>query len=200
VEVIRSARELDQAGPLSSLADLSSVMSRRLEATSPHAREVAGLASAVGRDFTLDLLTEASDLNVDAVVRSVDELWRQGILREQPNGYNFSHDLVRDSAYASVSPPHRWLLHRRIAQSLQILQGEREDDVALSWPSSTTEAGDRTARGTTTAGRRSLPPPCSPTLRPWVASAAVWSSSHSNRLGERGTKRSSTCCWRCRRR
>jgi DNA-binding SARP family transcriptional activator/tetratricopeptide (TPR) repeat protein len=130
VEVIRSARELDQAGPLSSLADLSSVLSRRLEATSPHAREVAGLASAVGRDFTLDLLTEASDLNVDAVIRSVDELWRQGILREQPNGYDFSHDLVRDSAYASVSPPHRWLLHRRIAQSLQILHGEREDDVA----------------------------------------------------------------------
>ena len=94
-----------------------------------HARSPE-LASAVGRDFTLDLLTEASDLNVDAVVRSVDELWRQGIFREQPSGYDFSHDLVRDSAYASVSPPHRWLLHRRIAQSLQILHGEREDEVA----------------------------------------------------------------------
>ena len=130
VEAIRSANELDQGGPLSSLGDLASVLRRRLEAASPHAREVAALASAVGRDFNLDLLTEASDLDVDVVVRSVDELWRHGIFREQPSGYDFSHDLVRDSAYASVSPPHRWLLHRRIAQSLQILHSEREDEVA----------------------------------------------------------------------
>lgn len=130
VEAIRSASELEQGGPLSRLGDLSSVLRRRLEAASPHAREVAALASAVGRDFTLDLLTEASDLSVDAVVRSVDELWRHGILREQPSGYDFSHDLVRAAAYASVSPPQRWLLHRRIAQSLQILHGEREDEVA----------------------------------------------------------------------
>ena len=131
VEAIRSASELGGDRPLSSFADLSSVLRNRLEAASPHAREVAELASAVGRDFTLDLLTEASDLSVDDVVRSVDELWRQGIFREQLSGYDFSHDLVRDAAYASVSPPHRWLLHRRIAQSLQILHGEREDDVAV---------------------------------------------------------------------
>lgn len=130
VEAIRSASELDRGGPLSSLADLSSVLRRRLDAASHQAREIAGLASAVGRDFTLDLLSEASDLNVDTVVRSVDELWRHGIFREQASGYDFSHDLVRDTAYASVSPPHRWLLHRRIAQSLQILHGEREDEVA----------------------------------------------------------------------
>jgi tetratricopeptide (TPR) repeat protein len=130
VEAIRSASEIDGDHPLSSFADFASVLRSRLEATSPHAREVARLASAVGRDFTLDLLTEASDLDVGAVVRSVDELWRQGIFREQPSGYDFSHDLIRGAAYASVSPPHRWLLHRRIAQSLQILHSEREDDVA----------------------------------------------------------------------
>jgi DNA-binding SARP family transcriptional activator/tetratricopeptide (TPR) repeat protein len=130
VEAVRSASELDGDHPLSSFADFASVLRSRLEAASPDAREVARLASAVGRDFTLDLLTEASDLDVDVVVRSVDELWRQGIFREQPTGYDFSHDLIRDAAYASVSPPHRWLLHRRIAQSLQILHGEREDDVA----------------------------------------------------------------------
>ena len=130
VEAMQSANELDQGGSLSSLGDLSSVLRRRLGAASPHAREVAALASAVGHDFTLDLLTEASDLDVDVVVRSVDELWRHSIFREQPSGYDFSHDLVRDSAYASVSPPHRWLLHRRIAQSLQILHAGREDDVA----------------------------------------------------------------------
>jgi predicted ATPase len=105
VEALRSASDLDQGGPLSPLGDLSSILRRRLEAASPHARDVAALASAVGRDFTLDLLTEASDLEVDAVVRSVDELWRQSIFTEHASGYDFSHDLVRDAAYALVSPP-----------------------------------------------------------------------------------------------
>jgi hypothetical protein len=41
------------------------------------------------------------------VVRAVDELWRSRILREVGGGYDFSHDLLRDAAYAGVSPPRR---------------------------------------------------------------------------------------------
>jgi DNA-binding SARP family transcriptional activator len=129
-EVIRSATESGQVSALVSLADLSSVLRRRIEEASPHAREVAVLASAVGREFSLDLLTEASDLDADTVVRSVDELWRHGLFRELGRAYDFSHDLIRDSAYASVSPPRRWLLHRRLAQSLELLHAEPDADVA----------------------------------------------------------------------
>ena len=88
------------------------MLRNRLEQASPAAREVAGLAAAVGADFTLDLLTEASDLEAGAVVGAVDELWRRRILREFRDGYDFSHDLLRDTAYAGVSPPKRWLLPR----------------------------------------------------------------------------------------
>jgi len=70
----------------------------------------------------------------------------------------------------------------------------------LSWPNSTTGAGDPIVHGTTTDWRRSWPPPYSATLRPCVASAVVLSSSRSSRLGERATKKSSTCYWRCFRR
>ena len=37
---------------------------------------MAGLAAAFGRDFSLDLLSEASDLDADTFVQAVDELWR----------------------------------------------------------------------------------------------------------------------------
>ncbi|HET6654301.1 MAG TPA: AAA family ATPase [Nocardioides sp.] len=130
LEALRSAGEPGETGTIVPHGRLSSVLQRRLEEVSPHAGEVAGLASAVGRDFTLDLLTEASDLDADTVVRSVDELWRHGILREQGLGYDFSHDLVREAAYASISPPHRWLMHRRLAQGLELLHADRPDDVA----------------------------------------------------------------------
>ena len=89
------------------------------------ARETAGLAAAVGTNFSLDLLTEASDLDPGAVVTAVDELWRQRIMRELGDGYDFAHDLLRETAYHEVSPPRQWLLHRRVAQSLELLHARR---------------------------------------------------------------------------
>src|SRR6202012_1636154 len=84
-----------------------------------------------GSNFTLDLLTEAGDLDADAVVAALDELWRRRIVREFRDGYDFSHDLLRETAYAGISPPQRWLLHRRIAQSLELLHADSTDSVAV---------------------------------------------------------------------
>jgi tetratricopeptide (TPR) repeat protein len=106
------------------------VLQSRLAQVSEEARDIAGLAAAVGRDASLDLLTEAADLPADSVVSAVDELWRSRILREVGGGYDFSHDLLRDAAYAAVSPPRRWLLHRRVAQGLELLHADDPDAVS----------------------------------------------------------------------
>ncbi|MEU0515458.1 AAA family ATPase [Amycolatopsis sp. NPDC006125] len=111
-------------------SDLTDVLRNRVEQASPAARKIAGLAAAVGRDFTLALLTEASDLEPDTVVQAVDELWRRRIIQEIGGGYDFSHDLLRDTAYRLVSPPNRWLLHRRIAQALELLHAGDTDPVS----------------------------------------------------------------------
>jgi predicted ATPase len=106
------------------------VLRNRLGQATAAAREVAGRAAAVGTNFGLDLLTEASDLDVGVVVGAVDELWQRRIMREFRDGYDFSHDLLREAAYAQVSPPKRWLLHRRIAQGLELLHPDDTDMVA----------------------------------------------------------------------
>jgi tetratricopeptide (TPR) repeat protein len=129
--VIEAMRGTDDAGGmLLSVGDLAAVLRKRLEQATGPAREVAGLAAAAGTNFSLDLLTEASDLEADAVVEAVDELWRRRIMREFGDGYDFSHDLLREAAYEAVSPPKRWLLHRRIAQGLELLHAEDTDTVA----------------------------------------------------------------------
>ena len=110
--------------------DLQAVLRKRFEQATPAAREVAGLAAAVGTNFTLGLLTEASDLEADIVVQAVDELWRRRIMQEFGDGYDFSHDMLREAAYAQVSPPKRWLLHRRVAQGLELLHADDTDAVA----------------------------------------------------------------------
>lgn len=129
--VVEAARTTVDLGSDSlPVGDLTAVLGNRLEQVTPAAREVAGLAAAVGRNFTLDLLTEASDLDADTVVQAVDELWRRRIVREFRDGYDFSHDLLRESAYAQVSRPKRWLLHRRLAQGLELLHANDTEAVS----------------------------------------------------------------------
>ena len=128
VEAVRGS--IDLGSTPAPLGDLTAVLRDRLEQATVAAREVAGLAAAVGTNFTLDLLTEASDLDAGVVVGAVDELWRRRIMHEFRDGYDFSHDLVRETAYAQVSPPKRWLLHRRIAQGLELLHADNMDMVS----------------------------------------------------------------------
>jgi DNA-binding SARP family transcriptional activator/tetratricopeptide (TPR) repeat protein len=123
-------------------ADLGTVLRTRIDQLGDDARHIAGLAAAVGRDFDLELLCEASDLDADAVVRAVDELWRLRILREIRRGYDFSHDLLRDAAYHQVSPPARWLLHRRLAQALELVHVGRTDEVAAQLADQYARAGN----------------------------------------------------------
>jgi len=123
--------------------DLSAVLRKRLAQATAEAQEVAGLAAAAGTDFSLDLLTEASDLTADAVVAAIDELWRSRILREFGTGYDFSHDLLREAAYAEVTPARRWLLHRRIAQGLELLHAGKTDSVAARLAAQYARAGDQ---------------------------------------------------------
>jgi DNA-binding SARP family transcriptional activator/tetratricopeptide (TPR) repeat protein len=129
--VIEAVRDgVDPGGTPMPADDLTAVLRNRLGQVTAAAREVASLAAAVGTNFTLDLLTEASDLDAGTVVGAIDELWRRRIMREFGDGYDFSHDLLRDTAYAQVSPPKRWLLHRRVAQALELLHADDPDTVS----------------------------------------------------------------------
>jgi DNA-binding SARP family transcriptional activator len=110
---------------------VQAVLAGRFTQLSAGAEELAGLAAAIGRDFTLDLLTEASDMEADAVVDALDELWRRRLVRERSaTTYDLSHDLLRAAAYDRLSPPRRRRLHRRLAQALTLLHPDGIDAVA----------------------------------------------------------------------
>jgi DNA-binding SARP family transcriptional activator/tetratricopeptide (TPR) repeat protein len=130
VEVVQTEPRGTTPNASSTLPDLDGVLRRRLEEVSPEARDVARLAAAIGSDFSLNLLLEASDLDSVVLVDAVDELWLRRIFVERHGRYDFSHDLLRDAAYASVTTARRWLLHRRVAQGLELLHGEHLEAVA----------------------------------------------------------------------
>ncbi len=110
---------LDALEPVTSIPRrVQAVISGRLEQLSAPAREVAALAAAIGRAFNLDLLIQVGHLDEGGAVRALDELWQKRIVYEKaPHSYDFTHDKLREVAYAEISNPKRRLLHRRIAQA-----------------------------------------------------------------------------------
>ncbi|MBP8108685.1 MAG: AAA family ATPase [Caldilineaceae bacterium] len=110
------------SSPLALPPRVHAVIQARLAQLSPPSRDLAGLAAAIGRAFTADLLSAACEHDEETVVRSLDELWQRRIVREQGvAGYEFSHDRLREVAYGILQPARRHLLHRRLAQALERL-------------------------------------------------------------------------------
>ena len=98
---------------------VQAVLATRLGQLSPAARDVAGVAAAIGRDFPVELLAAAGGLDDDAVADALDELWRRRIIRERGSfAYDFSHDKLRAAAYAALGPAVRRHVHERIAVAL----------------------------------------------------------------------------------
>ena len=107
------------------------VLVGRLLQLSASAREFVELAATIGREFTLDLLITAGNADADSAVRALDELWHKRIVREHgANSYDFTHDKLREVAYAEISAPQRRMLHRRVAQALEAMHAEDLDPVS----------------------------------------------------------------------
>ena len=103
----------------------------RLDQLSEEATEALEIAATIGRAFTFDVLEQASELEEAGLVRALDELWQRHIVREQGlNSYDFGHDRIREAAYARIGPRRRRLLHRRVAQALELLRAADLDTVS----------------------------------------------------------------------
>ncbi len=107
------------------------VLVGRLLQLSPSAREFVELAATIGREFTLDLLSTAGNADAESAVCALDELWHKRIIREHgANSYDFTHDKLREVAYAEISAPQRRMLHLRVAQTLEAMHAEDLDSVS----------------------------------------------------------------------
>jgi DNA-binding SARP family transcriptional activator len=141
--VVEMARAGLRPGPASAAAaepgtvelpsKVQAVIESRLAQLSPPARELAHLGAAIGRGFGLELLLEAGQSAEAALVGPLDELWQRRIVREiGTNQYDFTHDKLREVAYAEIAPAQRRFLHRRIAQALEKLSASSLDAMSGS--------------------------------------------------------------------
>jgi class 3 adenylate cyclase/tetratricopeptide (TPR) repeat protein len=105
-------------------ASLRDLLTARLDALSPAARDTANIAAVLGREFSYGMLRAAADTDDAALRSAVAELTQASLVYPtQPggtgDGYVFRHALVRDAAYESMTRPARRGLHRRVGETLR---------------------------------------------------------------------------------
>jgi DNA-binding SARP family transcriptional activator/tetratricopeptide (TPR) repeat protein len=117
LELARAYRRGD-AGPG---GNVETVIAGQLAPLTDQARETLLWAAAHGRAFTPEDLARAARQDAAGLLMTLGELERRGLVR--PVGgevYDFTHDLVRQTAYRTLSQPRRKLLHRGIARGLDV--------------------------------------------------------------------------------
>jgi tetratricopeptide (TPR) repeat protein len=110
---------------------VEAVIKARLNQLSSPARALAGVAAAIGRAFTFDVLARVSRGDEASLVSALDQLWTRRIVREQgADAYDFSHDKIREVAYSELSLARRRLLHRQVAHALEVVHETDLDAVS----------------------------------------------------------------------
>jgi TOMM system kinase/cyclase fusion protein len=124
------------SGPLSDLkipGTLRALLTVRLDRLE-RAKETAQLAAALGREFSVEVLSAASPLGPAAVQEDLDKLMLAGIVLRKRRLKDpvavFKHALVRDAAYESLSRGAKQRAHARIAATLE----ERFPEVVRARP------------------------------------------------------------------
>jgi DNA-binding CsgD family transcriptional regulator/tetratricopeptide (TPR) repeat protein len=100
-----------------------------LEQLSPRDSDTVAVASAIGMDFTVDVVAACCAEPPSRVMKLMEEAVALSLLDPgQPGQFHFSHSLVRESILANLSAPRLAQIHAQIAEGLE----RRYGDAAVS--------------------------------------------------------------------
>jgi len=99
------------------------VVARRLERLTSSARRMLAITAVIGRSFSFDLLRAASASDADALLESIEEAERAGLVSSVAGShgaaFQFSHELVRQAVIAGLSSAKCDQLHLQIAETIE---------------------------------------------------------------------------------
>jgi len=101
------------------------LVARRVERLGPEAVEALRVASVVGSELRIDLLTRVLDQTEEHVVALLDEALEARLVLELPariGEYGFTHALIQQALYDEQTANRRAALHGRIAEAIESLR------------------------------------------------------------------------------
>ena len=128
--IIVPGEELTSLGVPDTLKDL---ILTRFDNLQPLQRQILQVASVIGRDFSLPILSavvrniESHDLH-----KTIDSLVEREFILPQPGApdieYSFRHVLMSDAIYSTVLRKERSALHGQVADTIERIYADRLDD------------------------------------------------------------------------
>ena len=122
-----SASELQRFGLPEGVKQVIAFRLGRLEAP---AAQLLRVAAVMGRDVDAALLERVVTLGEEEFLAALDEALAAGLLvesDEKPGSYLFSHALIRETLYESMSGARRARIHKRVGEELEAAQGRRHE-------------------------------------------------------------------------
>src|SRR5262249_33259034 len=109
----------EDAAPLRLPDTVRDTLRRRLEPLDSADRELLSLASVVGREFDVVLLTQATGNPPETVLAYLTAATATGLVEETATigRFRFAHALVHEAVYGDLLPAARAHLHRRVAEA-----------------------------------------------------------------------------------
>jgi predicted ATPase len=110
-------------------ADLSAIITRRLDQLTPAARAVAETAAIAGPIFSLELVREVGGWDEAVVTDAISELLDRRLAHDAGShhqfDYAFAHTLIQRTLYESIPLERRRSRHRRVGQIMEELYTDR---------------------------------------------------------------------------
>ena len=104
------------------------VIGARVGRFGPEAGRVLSFAAVIGRDFDLELLSMATDRSEDDLLDILDAASHAALVREVADAqgrFVFVHALIQHTLYEDLGPTRRARAHRRVAEALEGICGDR---------------------------------------------------------------------------
>ena len=131
--------------PLAVPWTVAQVIGQRVAALPGPAKELLSVAAVAGRVVSHTLLAQVTDSDDEQVLEAVETALDARLLAEDgPDGYRFTHDLIRETVENGLSAARRRRLHRRIGQALEHQPGALAESLAFHFSQS---GEDGTAAG-----------------------------------------------------
>jgi DNA-binding SARP family transcriptional activator/Tfp pilus assembly protein PilF/DNA-binding transcriptional ArsR family regulator len=171
VELVRYAQEQHLLGPNGTLAPgntfagpvvphtVESLVLSRLGRISDEARQLLDMAVAAGREFSFEVVAQASALPEPLALDALDELRQARLIEPLSDGrWRFDHSMTMEVAYREAGEPRHRLMHRRIADALATSFRYPPEDLAgtLAWHYIEAGASQQAAPYALIAARRAL--------------------------------------------
>ncbi len=134
------------------------VVRQRLSVLDDDAWRCLTAAAVIGRRFQVEVVAAVAGTAVPGTLDALERAGRARLVLELPDGTGFAfvHDLVREAIYGQLGGHRRALLHRAVAEAIEMLARDSVSELARHYAAAGHAVADRAARYAVRAGEAAV--------------------------------------------